>query len=254
MKIEKIVKVKNGYEVYVTGKKFFVYEDVLLKYELLLRKKVSESLVEEILRENRFYEMYLKGLKFLRLKMRSVYEVREYFRKEGYGSRDIQRVIERYENEGYLSDEAYVDSFLHDALSLSLKGPLKIKRELNDKGVCALLYEDKLEGISNRVWIERMEKIVEKRRKTDRRSSEKMFKDKLKAYLYQEGYSYEMQGLIENSYNEDRDQELIKQEIEKGKRSLGYKYSGSVLKSKLRMRLYRKGFSLSEIDEALNEE
>ena len=105
MKIEKIVIVKNGYEVYVTGKKFFVYEDVLLKYELLLRKKVSESLVEEILRENRFYEMYLKGLKFLRLKMRSVYEVQEYFRKEGYGSRDIQRVIERYENEGYLSDE-----------------------------------------------------------------------------------------------------------------------------------------------------
>lgn len=125
MKVEKIVKVKNGYEVYVTGRKFFVYEDVLLKYELLLRKKVSEALIEEILKDNCFYEMYEKGLKFLKVKMRSVREVFEYLKKEGYDSWNIQKGIDRYEKEGYLSDEAYVDSFLHDALSLSLKGPLK---------------------------------------------------------------------------------------------------------------------------------
>ena len=63
-----------------------------------------------------------------------------------------------------------------------------------------------------------------------------------------------MQGCMENDFGDNRDQELIRQEIIKGKRSLGYKYSGSALKEKLRMRLYRKGFSLSEIDEALKEE
>lgn len=254
MKVEKIVKVKNGYEVYVTGRKFFVYEDVLLKYELLLRKKVSEALIEEILKDNCFYEMYEKGLKFLKVKMRSVREVFEYLKKEGYDSWNIQKGIDRYEKEGYLSDEAYIDSFLHDAFSLSLKGPLKIKKELQAKGIAETFYEDKLEGISNRVWLDRMKKIREKRRRADHRSSEKMFKEKLKAYLYQEGYSYEMQGCMENDFGDNRDQELIRQEIIKGKRSLGYKYSGSALKEKLRMRLYRKGFSLSEIDEALKEE
>ena len=58
MKIEKFTKNKNGMYVLVLddGNKIKIHEDLILKYELLLSKKINGELLETIQKENQIYE------------------------------------------------------------------------------------------------------------------------------------------------------------------------------------------------------
>ena len=54
MKINKYKKVgKNKYKVYFDNNEIILFEDVILKYDLLLLKDVSLELLDKIIDENR---------------------------------------------------------------------------------------------------------------------------------------------------------------------------------------------------------
>ena len=55
MKINKYKKVgKNKYKVYFDNNEIILFEDVILKYDLLLLKDVSLELLDKIINENKF--------------------------------------------------------------------------------------------------------------------------------------------------------------------------------------------------------
>ena len=86
MKIEKFTKNKNGMYILIldNGNKIKVHEDLILKYELLLSKKINEELLEAIQKENQIYEIYEVALKYINTILRSSKELIEYLKKKGY--------------------------------------------------------------------------------------------------------------------------------------------------------------------------
>ena len=60
------MKQKGLYELVMdNGKVYSLYEEIILKYELLLSKKIEDKLLPSLLEENKKYECYYKGLERL---------------------------------------------------------------------------------------------------------------------------------------------------------------------------------------------
>ena len=78
MKILKYKKKRNGqYELQLeSGEVLSLYEEVILKFELLLKKKVDEKEKEKILLCNQEYDVYYIALKSLKSRFKSVRELR----------------------------------------------------------------------------------------------------------------------------------------------------------------------------------
>ena len=78
----KIIKYRKGtsglYKVELDdGRVLSLYEDVILKYELLLKREILECDLYEIENINREYEVYYVALKSIKSRFKSTYDVKE---------------------------------------------------------------------------------------------------------------------------------------------------------------------------------
>ena len=82
MEIVKFKKIgKSKYKIYFDNEEITLYEDVILKYDLLLKKKIDLDLLEEVLESNKYYELYNMALNYVSIKMRSEKEIRVFIKK-----------------------------------------------------------------------------------------------------------------------------------------------------------------------------
>ena len=105
MKINKYKKVgKNKYKVYFDNNEIILFEDVILKYDLLLLKDVSLELLDKIINENKFYEAYDMSLSYIETKMRNRKEIYNYLNKKNYKEDLINEVINKLTSLKILDD------------------------------------------------------------------------------------------------------------------------------------------------------
>lgn len=244
MKIEKFSKNKDGMYLITLedGNKIKIHEDLILKYELLLSKKLDSSLLEEIQNENRIYEIYNIALKYIKTKLRSKREIKEYLIKKGYSVEDSILVIEMLSKQGYLDDKVYANSYVHDKILMSSYGPNKIKDELQKLGIDNSIVEDALSCFDNFLEKERIEKLVNKYIKSNHTKSELILKKKIQMSLINLGYSTHLINQILGSKQITTD-DISKKEYQKLFNKLSKKYSGKELEYKLKQKMYQKGFS-----------
>ena len=77
MEIKKYCKAKdNTYEIHLdNGSVLNLYDDIIIKYSLLLKKSITSAELDEITKCNDDLKAYYLGLKFITKKMRSKLEV-----------------------------------------------------------------------------------------------------------------------------------------------------------------------------------
>lgn len=244
VKIEKFSKQKSGMYLLVLedGNKIRIHENLILKYDLLLTKKVNSKLLEEIHNENRIYELYEIALKYLNIRLRSRVELYEYLRKKGYEQDLIDSVLVLLTKQGYLDDRSYAVSFVHDKILMSNYGPNKIKGELERCGISSEIIEEVIVVFDEELEKERIEKLVNKQIKLNHNKGSIILKRKIQAYLLNLGYSTI---LVNQALNGKKlvDENLYQKEYEKLYTKLSKKYSGKELEYKLKQKMYQKGFT-----------
>ena len=84
MKIEKIKKLNSGkYKIELDDKnKIITYDDVILKHNLLFNKDIDSSKLNELNIDTKYYDIYNKCVKYISVRIRSIYEIKEYLRKK----------------------------------------------------------------------------------------------------------------------------------------------------------------------------
>lgn len=246
MKIIKYQKKKQGRYIIELegGEEIETYEDLILKYDLLLKKEISPKLLNQIMEENIMYEVYFVALKYIKVRIRSVYELKAYLLKKGYASEKVDSAIVLLRNQGYLDDEAYARSFLHDRVSFSTDGPLKIrgeleKLELSDEKIKEILSEYKEE-----LELERIEKLIQKQTRSNHSKSNYSLKQKIYQNLLTLGYhSYLVEEKLSSvEQGEEEEQKIYQKEYQKLYRKLSRKYSGKELEYQMKQKLFQKGF------------
>lgn len=244
MKIEKFTKNKNGMYILVldNGNKIKVHEDLILKYELLLSKKINEKLLEAIQKENQIYEIYEVALKYINTRLRSSKELIEYLKKKGYEYDSINQVLIMLKKQGYLDEAIYASSFVHDKILMSNYGPNKIYSELEKLGIDTNIISDKISIYTKEMECERINKIIEKQIKLNHNKGAFLLKRKIQTFLLSLGYTSSYINECISKYN-FYDKDVYEKEYQKILTQLSKKYSGKELEYKLKQKLYQKGFS-----------
>ena len=251
MKIKKITKKKsNSYELlFDNSTKINLYDDTLIKFNLLSKKDIDNKQLLEITNYNSKLEAYYISIKLINTKLRTKLEIDKKLTTLGYSKDVIKETTDRLLKEGYLNDSLYIKCYIDDAINLSLKGPNKIKQELTKLKLPTNTINEYLDAIDNDVWTSRVEKIISKKEKANHNLSNIVFKKKLNSYLISMGYYKEQINLDDISI--DNEEDILKKELAKEIKKLSRKYSGDELNTKVKYNLYKKGFNLSNIDKLL---
>ncbi|MBO5376102.1 MAG: RecX family transcriptional regulator [Bacilli bacterium] len=244
MKINKFTKKKNGmYDIsFEGGRTITAHEDIILKYELLIKKELTEELEQKIEKENITYIAYDLAIKYITKKMRCKKELKEYLSSKEVDLKEIEKVIEILEKNGYLNEEIYVESFINDKIILSNDGPNKIRKELQTKGINTKTIEEKIVIFEKEQQIEKINKIITKIIKSNKNKSTYILKNKIIDYLSNLGYEKSLILDLLSNFELEDSKDLIKKEYDKIYKKLSKKYSGKELEYKVKQKMYSLGF------------
>lgn len=240
MQINKFKKIgKNKYKIYFDNTELVLYEDIILKYELLLKKDIDVFLIDKIINENNYYDAYELALSYIEIKLRNRKEIKDYLYKKGFDDNIISFVIEKLDKLNLLNDIKYIEAFINDKITLSMDGPYKIKRLLLEFDLSEINIDNYLNTIDNDIWEEKLDKIINKKKNIMKNKSYYVFITKIKNDLYNMGYDKEM--IDSKLSNIKYESNAIDKDYEKAKK----KYKDD--KNKLIQFLLRKGYSYEEI-------
>ncbi len=244
MKINKYKKVgKNKYKVYFDNNEIILFEDVILKYDLLLLKDVSLELLDKIIDENKFYEAYDMSLSYIETKMRNKSEIIKYLKRKDYSDELINKVISKLVDLKILDDKLYIQAFINDKINLSNDGPYKIKKSLLELEFNENDIDNYLNNFDESIWKNKLIKIVNKKKRLMDNKSYYMFITKLKNDLFNLGYDkYMIDNILVNIKYESN-------ALEKDYNRALKKYND---KNKIINYLLRKGYNYDEIMNILN--
>lgn len=247
MKLSKITqKSLNKYELIIDNKKHVIYDDVLLKYNLLKPREITKEEYEEIIKYNDTQNYYSKIINFISYKMRSEKEVLEKLASLGASKEVIDDLDIRLLKEGYIDNKRYMESFIKDEMHLTLDGPDKIVSKLCKKGFSINSIYKYLENIPYEEWKTRCDKIVDKRLKNSKNGSKRAILGRIRAYLLSEGYKEDhFSDILENVTINDSDS--LKKEYEKLKVKLAKKYPEEKLDYYIKQKLYAKGYDTRKL-------
>lgn len=251
MKIEKYTKLKdNRYEVLIDDIKVKLYDDVIVKYELLRNKEIDDELFAEITKYNDKLEAYYRSLKYITRKLRTEKEIEEYLKKD-YTKKTIKETIDRLKENGYLNKELYLKSYLADQVNLGSIGPNKIKSNLVKLGFTEDEIKDKIDSISEDVWFDKIRKNVKKMINSNKTLSNNKLKEKILYNLSTIGfYKWMIEEVIAESEFKNTDS-ILKKEYEKAKVKLSKKYEGYELETRILAKLVAKGFYYDDVKNIL---
>ena len=245
MQINKFKKIgKNKYKIFFDNSELILFEDIILKYDLLIKKNMDVDLLDEVIIENKYYEAYDLALSYIEVKMRNRKEIIKYLSKKEFNDNEINYALDKLQDLNLLNDKAYIVAYINDKVNLSLDGPLKIKKCLVELDFNEFDIDEYLNTFDDDVWKIKIIKIVDKKKSMMRNKSYFMFINKMKNDLYNMGYSGDM--VDEYLSNIEYNSNSIDKDIEKSKR----KYND---KNKIINFLLRKGYSYDEIKSKLHE-
>ena len=247
MKIEKFKKRPNGlYTIYLDNfNSYDFYEEIILKYELLITKTIEEDELNRIIKDNNNYESYYEALKVLKRTIKTKEEIKRLLTDKKYNKENIFFTITTLEKQGYINDKNYSKSYVHNSIITTNKGPKKIALELEKKGVEPSDYSEALEEYNTSLEKEKIEKLISKKIKANHNKSAKVLKQKLQVDLINNGFSKDIIKEVLNSLNIEENDDIMKKEYQKYYNKLSKKYKGKELEYKLKQKMYSLGFNIN---------
>lgn len=241
MKIISYKKIKqNKYEVTLSNNEsVLLYDDIILKYELLTKKEIDNQKLKEIILDNSKYDVCYAMLKDISKKFRTEKELRTKFKD--YDNEVVDYAIKRLKNEKYLNNELYIRAYINDAINLKLIGPNKIINNLLNLGFEKSEIEEYLEVIDNEIWLDKINKLIKKEINSNHAYSGNVLKMRIQNKISNLGFELNMISKLINNYDFNLSREKKLKEKEKALKKYSKKYSGFLLEQKVNNYLYQKG-------------
>ena len=248
MKILKYKKVKgNEYKIITNKEEYKLYDDIIIKYELLLKKEISEKEFEKVIEENNLLKSYYVALKAINIKMRTEKELENILKKKSYQEKEIKYAIARLQKEGYINHKAYIEAYIHDMLAMNVIGEQKILNDLLNLGFNEQEVLPYLKKIDIEIYLEKIKKYIDKKAKINKKSINE-FKRKVLQELINKGfYKNDILEYLNNMELKENDIELEKI-VAKTYNKYIKKYDLYTTKNKIKQYLYSKGYTNIDID------
>ena len=244
MKIDKIKKSGKKYKIVLEdGTEIKTFDDVIINYNLLYHKEIDDVLLNKILKDNAYYEVYNKVLNLISKKIRSEKEINEFLDKYDV---DKNKIITKLKSINLINDKLFTKAYISDKINLSNEGIDKIKNDLLKHNIDLNIIEEELSKIDANLIDKKIIKLINKKTKNSKYTGLKL---KYKVVNELINLGYDKYKIIEIYDNLDiKNDNLIVKEYDKLYKQLSKKYSGKELEYKINAKLYNKGFTSEEIN------
>lgn len=240
----KIIKYKylgsSKYKIYTDTEEYIIYEDIIVKYNILLKKDITKEELDLYLKENTYYEALYKSIKYIGIKMRSKKEIIKYLSKS-YDKELIDKIITYLDNNNLINEKEYVKAYINDSINLKNIGPLKIEKELINMDINKDIINSLLSIYTKDIELDKIDKLIKKEIKLNKNKSLYMLKTKIMYNLINLGFHKEYIDLLLNDISIN-DKDIYKREYDKLYKKLCNKYSEEKLDYIIKQKLYQKGF------------
>lgn len=201
MKILKYEKKGNGtYKIYLENNQTInLYEDVIIKNNLLYKKEIDSSLLEKLDTDNSKEDIYNKCVKYISVRIRSINEIKEYLKKKEIDNSLIEITIDKLLKNNLLNDEVFAKAFINDKLNFTTMGPYRIEQELKKHKIDSSIIYKYLNSINDDTIDNKINKQITKLMKSARKKQN--LRNKIYTNLLSLGYSNEM--ILRNINNYD---------------------------------------------------
>lgn len=202
IKIIKYKKENNGkYKLLLEdGSTIDTYEDVILKNNLLYKKDIDDSLYNIIMNDNAYEEAYSKSINYIRIRLRSINEMKVYLKSKKYSEEVINIIIERLIKNNLLNDAIFTQAFINDKLNFTTMGPYKIELELKKHNIDNNIISKCISTIDEDIIYEKINKLITKFIKSNKKYKGFLLKNKIYTNLINLGYSSSMILEVLNNY------------------------------------------------------
>ena len=202
IKIIKYKKENNGkYKLFLEGGSTIdTYEDVILKNNLLYKKDIDDSLYNIIMNDNVYEEAYSKSINYIRIRLRSINEMKVYLKSKKYSEEVINIIIERLIKNNLLNDAIFTQAFINDKLNFTTMGPYKIELELKKHNIDNNIISKCISTIDEDIIYEKINKLITKFIKSNKKYKGFLLKNKIYTNLINLGYSSSMILEVLNNY------------------------------------------------------
>ncbi len=248
MKINNIIQIKNNqYKIEVEkGEPFLLFDETILKYNLMIGKLFTTDEITIIKEYNESMNSYYNMIKKINVKKRTEKEIKSLLLKDSLKNKYIDIIINKLKKSNYINDDLYIDSFINEQINLTLNGPYKIKKMLLDLGLSLENVELKLNSIDEEIWKNKINKIILKKSKSNRKYSSYELKRRIGEYLKINGYPSNFYNI--NIVVDVNDEDMYIKEYNKLEKKYSKKITDeTLLKKKIDYELYKKGYKKNEI-------
>ena len=246
----RIIKYKKGskglYKVELDdGRVLSLYEDVILKFDLLLKKEIMDSDLDSINKYNLECDVYYVALNNIKSRFKSEFELRNILKKKEYPDEYIELAINKLIKQGYLNDRLFARSYINNQMLTTSRGPLRIQRDLLDKKIDYNVINEELSVFSEEEQMMKIKKIISKKIQSNHSRGGYVLKQKVVNDVKLLGYdSLVISRVISEFDFSSNDEDIAKKEYNKLYKRLIHRYSGDELERKIREKLYQKGLKL----------
>lgn len=180
-------RLKGRYSIYVDEKyAFSLSADALLDARLHPGQEVTEEQLREYKKLSADDKAYGLALSYLARRMRSRWEVSDYFRRKDYDEALAEQLLERLANLGLIDDIKFAEAWVRNRRLLKSVSRRRLQQELRQKHVAddviqTVLAED---DVSDSATLREL--IVRKRRLTRYQDDQKLLR-----YLVGQGFGYD---------------------------------------------------------------
>lgn len=248
LKIIKYKKLRSGlYKVELNdGRILSLYEDIILKYQLLFLKEINDEQLILMEKDNQEWDVYYVALKKLNSRSYSVFDLRQVLLRKEYPEELVEKAIQKLIDQGYLDDRLYTRSYIHDQIMRTLKGPYRLEKELLEKKIDPEIIKSEIECYSKNEQLEKIHKAIQKGMKSNHSRGGLVLKQKLFLDLKHLGHDISFINEALSDYSFTVDYSIAKKEYEKLYHKYSRKYEGEQLEKVIHDKMFQKGFSSSE--------
>lgn len=129
------------------------------------------------------------SLWYLSRKSRTVFEIKTKLSDRGFDDAEIEKTVEKLKNLKFLDDQKYAKNFIER--QFRAKGAMRIKRELELKGVSKNIVEEEIAQIDTACFVESAVELARKKYKNIKDLPKEKIYNRLMSFLTRRGFSYD---------------------------------------------------------------
>ena len=242
----------NKYKISLDNFEITTFDNVILEYNLLYKKELTEKELKEISSKTNYFDAYNKTLKYITKKIKSKREVEKYLESFDLKSDEKKEILNKLIGLNLINDRLYCRAFINDKINISKYGVIKVNKQLQEKGIDYKIIEEELLNIDYNIVNSNLESKIKRKINNNTKYTNFELKQRLIMQFTKEGYSKEKILEYINKYISN-DGEILKVQFDKLYYKYKNKYDDKIFLLKLKQKLYQKGFSNETISKLIQE-